>query len=339
MKSINRIIYMFLISLFIFSLSSAQDRRAGANGAPFLNVGIGARSVALGSATAAISNDVEQVFWNPAGVALKDQIVQASFNYNQWFADLNHNAAAVSYNFKDIGTIALGVITFGASDIPADRDIYPNNPDLWPYQIDKASGNTFNYLDLAVSVTYSKYVMDNLSLGVTAKLINQSIDDMSTSAIAFDIGTIYDIGMLNWKIAARMSNLGQDMTFYDFPYGIPLAFSIGTSIMPYSNDIAKLLLSVDAIKYQDSPQSFFAGGELTLLDILSLRGGYKINYSGTKDDGTTWRDPLETTIEGFSMGVGIHYPVSNYDLRVDYCYTSMDLFNGVHRISLNIGVR
>ncbi len=69
------------------------------------------------------------MFWNPAGIALaKDQSLQASFTHNHWFADLTQQAAAVSYNLEDIGTIGIGFMMFGISGIPADRDCIPAMP-------------------------------------------------------------------------------------------------------------------------------------------------------------------------------------------------------------------
>jgi len=340
MKTLFRVISLFMMIIFVVVSMQSQDRRSGANGAAFLNVGVGARAVGLGSATAALSNDVNQVFWNPAGVALRNDICQVSVDYNKWIADLNHNALGLSYNMQDIGTLALGVMMFGASDIPTDRDIFPNDPDLWPLQIDDNNSSTYSYSDLVISLTYSKYLMDNLSIGLTAKLISETIDDINTSTVAFDFGSVYDIGILNWKIAARLSNLGGDMKFYQYAFSLPLAFSIGTSIVPFSmENTASLMLTVDAIKYQDGPQYFFGGGELNIMDILSVRGGYKFNYSGTDDDGTMLRDPIATTLEGFSFGAGVKVPVTGYDIRVDYAFTTMDLYDGVHRVSLSFGIK
>ena len=339
MKTLFRVISLFMMILFVVVFTQSQSRRAGANGAAFLNIGVGARAVGLGSATTALSNDVNQVFWNPAGVALKDEMLQASFDYNKWIGDLNHNSFAVSYNMKDVGTLALGVIMFGASDIPADRDVYPNNPELQKFQIDDRTSDTYNYSDLMISLTYSRYLMDNLSLGITAKLISETIDEKSATAVGFDFGSVYDIGLANWKIAARMSNLGSDMKFYDFPVPLPLVFSIGTSVMPVNEDQYKVLLSIDGIKWQDGPQYFFAGGEVSIMDILSIRGGYKFNYSGTKDDGTSWRPARNNTLEGFSFGAGVKVPVSGYDIRIDYAFTDMDLFDPAHRISVHFGLK
>jgi hypothetical protein len=340
MKAIFRLFSIFLLIIFIGSLALSQNYKYGLNSAVFLNVGVGARSVGLGTASTALSNDANQVFGNPAGAALKDQTLQASVNYNKWIGDLNHNCAAISYNFKDIGTLSLGIITFGASDIPADRDYFPNDPILSKIQIDQNSGSTFNYMDMAVSLTYSRYLMDNLSLGITGKYINSTIDDLSASAFAVDIGSIYDIGVMGWKIAARLSNLGSDIKFYEVKSPIPMSFSIGTSFVPVNEQMVKVMVAIDGVKPQDGPQQFNVGGEVTLMDIFMIRSGYKLNYSGTKMESTFMNtNPADNTIEGISFGAGVKVPLEGYDVRFDYSYTSMDLLSATHRVSLHFGMK
>jgi hypothetical protein len=344
MKTIYRIFSLLLIFTMVVVVTQAQNRKAGLNAATFLNVGVGARDVGLGSAVTSISNDVNQVFWNPAGSALKYETVQAAVNYNKWIGDLNHNCVAVGYNLQDVGTISLGIITFGASDIPANRDYY-TDATLQANSMETNSASTYDYMDMAISLTYAKYVIDNLSLGVTAKYIHENIDDVTASSVAFDFGSIYDISK-RWKISARLTNLGSDIKFYDRSAPIPLWFSIGTSyeFSSYSDDMKtediKALILVDAVKPQDGQQYFFGGAELKLLDnAFAVRGGYKFFYSGTQDEATTYRSAYNTTVENYSLGASIKVPVEDYDIYFDYAYTSMDLFGGAHRVTLRFGLK
>jgi opacity protein-like surface antigen len=69
-----------------------------------------------------------------------------------------------------------------------------------------------------------------------------------------------------------------------------------------------------------------------------LRGGYKFNYSGVEDEGTTERRAIDTTIEGLTLGGGIQYDLSNYVVGIDYAFTQMDLLDNAHRISLRIAL-
>ena len=340
MKKINFVRFALLAALcFVLPFSgTAQQRKAGLTGAAFLKVGVGAKAVGLGSAATALSNDVNQMFWNPAGIALKDDKLQASFSYNKWFADLNHNAAAVAYNWEEVGTFGVGFVQFGITGIAADRDI-PLDPSLKPFQIEENSSSTYDYSDVAIQLSYARYVIDNLSLGATVKYVSQTIDGKAVTAFAVDFGSLYHIGVLDWTIAARFNNLGSDMKYYDIAFGLPLSFSIGTALSPYSDENGKLMVAVDAVKPQDGPQYFFTGAEYTLMNMISVRGGWKLNYAGTDDGGTTSRAAIKNTIEGFSAGAGFSTSVAGYNVRLDYAYTQMEILDAAHRITVSVGLK
>jgi hypothetical protein len=269
--------------------------------------------------------------------------MQGTVSYNKWIADLNHNAFGVSYKVGDIGTVGIGAIMFGVKGIKAYRDIAP--PGLEAFATDFATTDSYDYQDLSLQATFARNFSDQLSLGVTVKYISETLDDQTQSAVAVDLGSIYAIGSLgnyiyDWKISARLSNLGSGIKYYDVESPIPITFSVGTSFKPLKDDkIGELLVAVDAVKPQDSPQLFYVGGEYTFAGFLSVRGGWKFNYTGAEDDGTSTRAPIKQSIEGLSVGGGLRVDFSGYDLRFDYAMTSMDLLDSVHRITLTVGVK
>ena len=53
---------------------------AGTTSAEILKVGVGARAIAMGEASTALTDDVNSLYWNPAGLALMPR-GQASFTY------------------------------------------------------------------------------------------------------------------------------------------------------------------------------------------------------------------------------------------------------------------
>jgi hypothetical protein len=283
------------------------------------------------------------MFWNPAGIALRTEMMQASFSYNKWIADLNHNAFAVSYKMEDVGTIGLGVIMFGVNGIPAYRDVAPAA--LVSQQIDMATSSTFDYQDLALQLSFAKEFSDQLSLGVTAKYISEKLDDMTKGAFAVDLGSIYSLGSVggilnDWKISARLSNLGSGIKYYDVESPIPITFAVGTSFKVVKEEkLGDVLLAVDAVKPQDSPQLFYVGGEYTFGNFLSVRGGYKVSYSGADDGGTSTRAAIKQTIEGLSVGGGVRVELESYTVRFDYAMTQMDILDAVHRVTLSVGIK
>ncbi|MEO8166971.1 MAG: PorV/PorQ family protein [bacterium] len=336
MKTIRLSAMCLVAVLLATQVSISQDRKAGLTGAAFLKVGVGARAVALGSAVTALYGDVNQMFYNPAGIALTDQTLQATFNYNKWIADLGTSSAAVSYNLEGVGTIGVGVITLGLSNIPADRDF---DPDGNNGQFDKNTGATYNYRDIAYQATFSKYVIDQLSLGITLKGITQSIDGVSASAFALDFGSVYHIGVMDWTIAARFNNLGSDLKYFDIAAGLPLQFTIGTAMSPIKTENSAVMLAVDAAKPQDGPLYLFSGIEYSTMDLLAFRFGYKFNYSGTTSQPTLGSPSIDNTIEGFSAGLGVHTTYEGYTINVDYAYTKMQLLDNAHRFTVSVAMK
>ncbi|MBP1656484.1 MAG: hypothetical protein H6Q31_1085 [Bacteroidetes bacterium] len=338
-----------VIALLVLGMAvqtaDAQTRKSGVNSAAFLKVGVGARQVALGSAATSFTGDVSNMFWNPAGIALQNEMMQASFTHNNWIAGLQQEVAAVSYNLEDIGTFGVGFMTFGISDIPADRDYGYTDPQLHALEIDAVGASVYDYQDLLVQATFSRYITDNLSLGVTAKYINEKIDDQSASAVAFDLGSVYSLGFMGWNIGARLNNLGSDVKFYDYAAPIPLTFSIGTSMIPITFGESSIMLAVDLVKPQDGQQYYYSGLEANLEKMFFLRLGWKFNYSyfgllgNGIDGGTSQRAPIATSNEKGSFGGGVRVPLEGYALQFDYAYTVFTSLDAVHRFTIAVSVK
>ena len=323
---VKKIFTLLLIVLVACPIAFSQ-RKAGANSAAFLKVGVGARAVGMGSASTTIGGDVEQMFWNPAGIALRDQKLQAAFSYNNWLAGIKQNVGSLAYNWEGVGTIGIGFISFGVSDIQATRD---------PFN-DLSTNPTYDYMDIAAQITFARRVTDRLSLGITGKYIREKIDDLTASAVAFDVGSLYDIGFMGWKVGARLSNIGGDIKYYDFSSPIPITFSMGSSIAPLNTESQVGRLAVDLVKQQDYVAYFNLGMEYEVENMLALRAGYKLNYSDVEDPGRTSRNPIQTSIEGWSLGGGVHTNWSDYDVHIDYAFTDMKIVKDVHRFSIRFG--
>lgn len=315
-----------LLVLVLACPSVFGQRKAGTNAAAFLKVGAGAREVAMGSAVTTVAGGVDQMFWNPAGIALRDETAQASFSYANWLAGITHVVGAVSYQLPEVGTIGAGLITFGDTGIPATRDPFT----------DPATTTSYDYMDMAIQVTFARYVTDRLSLGITGKFISEKIDDKTATAVAFDVGSLYDIGILGWKVGARLTNVGSDLKYYDFSSPIPITFSMGTSLTPLATETQQWLVSADVVKQQDYLPYYNVGMEYSVLQMLYLRAGYKLNYSDTEDAGRASRNPIQATIEGWSLGGGVRACVSGLMVSIDYAFTDMKIVQDIHRFTIRL---
>jgi len=336
-----------LALLLVLSVGQAVDagvRKSGLTGAAFLKIGVGARPVALASAYTTVTGDVNQLFYNPAGTALGANGNQVTLFHNEWIADLSHDAVGYVRDVEGIGTIGVSLVTLGLSDINSDRDAVPqfvlDTGTFIPN--DTRTSGSYNYRDLALGLTWARHVTNRLDMGITGKIISQSIDSETARAYALDLGAIYRIDYQNTKIGARINNLGSDIEFYDIGAPLPLVFSIGASSDVYANadQGMKVTVLADATKAQDSEQLLFGGVEVQVMEMLQLRSGYKLNYQGIEDEkvdeanGGTFDAPR--TEEGLSAGLGVGFSMAGYDATVDYAFTEFGILDSVHRFSLQV---
>ncbi len=331
MKLYHRIATALIVGLLLATSAQAALRKPGITGATFLKVAVGARMAALGSAATTIYNDPNMIFWNPAGIQTDNGKTQIALNYDDWLLQFKHQAAAITHGFGNWGTVGLGFIYMGLSDIPADRDIVPpgyNGASMEDLGVGRY--DSFDYYDLAMALAYAKQFTDRFRMGVTVKYIYEKIDTETAGSLAFDFGAVYETGFRDLAIGARINNVGEDFKFYAIGAPLPLNFSIGASVAIAQEKNSQLRLLADLTKPQDSPQLYFTGAEWLLYEKLALRGGYKFNYSGSRDEKTQ----VLQTDEGVSFGAGVHMMIGDCRFWFDYGYTDFHVFDATHRFSL-----
>lgn len=336
---------IFVLILFIGSGFGQEMKKTGSSGASILKVAVGARATALAGATTTLLGDVNQLFWNPAGIVLESGKTQVTFSYNDWIADLSHNSFAAARSFGDLGTFAIGGMMSGVSDIVANRDIQPGLEGV--EYVDDA---TFGYNSNFVALSWGKSFTDKLSLGATAKYFSETIDGVGVHAFAMDFGAIYKVGFRDLTFGARIQNLGQDYEYYYIPVNLPLVFSFGASYSFIDSDVFGLKGYVDASKPLDADQMVLGAVESHLFKNLYVRSGYKFNFQGITDEflnrnvyypteavnRASWlnKQTYKRTDEGMSIGAGLEIPYDNYELIIDYTWTNFEILDNVNRFSL-----
>ena len=322
--------------LFIFCLagiSFSQNANLGTSGAQFLQVPIGARESAMGGAVVGLTGDASSVFWNPAGI-VKVNSVEAQFSYLNWFDLFDLNAVAAVYNMQDAGTIALSLISFTTGEMEITTEEQPNG-----------TGRFFDAGDLALGISYARYLTDRFSVGLTVKYVSQRIWNETADGFAFDIGTQYRLDFQNLTIAMSMANFGGDLQYGgpdldivyskndNYPtsrlapgtlktdtYPLPLNFQVGIGFDIYQADFIKIRGGIDAVHPNDNNERLHFGTEFSFFDRLFLRAGYKYNY----DD------------EDFTFGAGANVPFSGSSVYFDYAYSLYNILPSVHRITVGL---
>ncbi|MDT3740249.1 MAG: PorV/PorQ family protein [Candidatus Kapabacteria bacterium] len=318
-----------------YGASAGEFSKVGAAGGQFLKIGVGARANGMGGAFGAVSNDLSSIFWNPAGLA-EISTMSADFSYTQWFATYSHNFGAICMPVGDGYTAAFSVVSLSSGDIPVTTVEKP-----------EGTGSVYQVNDIAVGATFSGFLTDQFSFGITVKYVQNAFSSVTANGFAFDIGTKYDTGIQGIKLGFSMHNLSTQMqydgtdlrktmklddalsqapldaTLIAYPYNLPITFRAGLAADILEIDEHKLLGSADFITLTDVPEQFCLGAEYVWNDLLAIRGGYIFGQNQL----------------GISGGVGLKYFGGGFGGTIDYSINPTVSLGLVNRLSilLNFG--
>jgi len=335
MKSIRRLIILGVVHFSIFGtavVSGQEYQKIAQTGFQFLSVVSDARAAALGEALTAVDMRSSALFFNPAGMARMPGAFDVTFSQNSWIADITHNtfsaafnpangrygAIGVSLQFVDYGEIQ-GTMNWG------NRQGYIKTEIMTPSAF-------------AVGIGYAKALSDRFTVGghirsthqylgrnvIIAAADEEGVDTRDihkniASTLAFDFGTIFNTNYKSLAFGMTVKNFSREITYEEESFQLPLIFNLGISmdLFDYTRDIGNfgnsLMLSVDATHPRSHPEQIKIGLDYTVLQFLSLRGGYIAN----NDE------------DGITFGFGI----SQFGLAIDYAYTPFGVWDSVQRMT------
>ncbi|MFC2061073.1 PorV/PorQ family protein [Elusimicrobiota bacterium] len=303
--------FILFISTICFSMSGADagiftKDKIGTTSAQFLKLGIGARPVAMGEAFAGLADDVNAIYWNPAGLNLIDGR-QISAMHSIWFEEIAFSWAGYTQKAYN-GTIGIAVNYLTAGTM----DSYDNTGE--------ALDETYTAYDLAFTCAYAREISE-IPLGISLKIINSKIEDESAIGIAADIGALKTISeSRNIKAGLVIQNLGSGLKFIDTRDPLPLNIKIGSYMNMLEED---LLLTCDVNFPIDNQINAHIGAEYRYdIGDVSLypRIGYKTNTINDLD-----------SLSGLSAGFGVFYS----NISLDYAWVPYWEFGSTHRVSAN----
>lgn len=334
-----------LIFSYIFVLAVTGSRSAETKyAASFLELGIGARALAMGSAQVGLSEDATGFYWNPSGISFIKGL-QVSSMYADLFGSLeNQHYVSVAMPLFGGAAVSLSWIRLSVDDIPRYSFDEATSGTAWQriqglaLPLDSGPEGFFGSYDDAYVVTFAKYQRINWDLGwqyfelpvdfgygMNFKMIRQSIDDKSGSGIGIDFGVITKLNLSD--------------VFEDAYYG---KLAIGLNMQ----DIAETKISWDTdSKHKDKIERNFKYGFSYIQPLTFMKSQLTVAYDiNSKYDGTAHlgMEMLYNSLmalrlgsnEGsFTTGAGIYF----WKFRFDYAYQSHDLGNS-HRVSILFGL-
>ena len=320
----------------------ADWKRSGQAAMPFLQLGAGARLMAMGDAGLAITGDASALFYNPAGLAYIEGRSLMLGNMN-WLLDTQIQSGAFAMRVGQIGVFGVSAMFYNYGD-PVKAT-----------QID--AGSEFGYSDIGeftpsefvIGLGYARQISSQFALGGQVKLAHQDLlggdiksriaykmpdgtwkqedHEAKWTSLVFDFGTVYNTGFRDLTLAMSFRNFGGEVKYERDAYDIPLTFRFGVTasmfkLLNKQSEDMDLLLNVDYLHPRDWSERMNVGLEYNLNKMFYLRGGYKINY----------------TSEGLCLGGGFNLNLPMGGVRIDYAYkdTKDTLFDAVHVYTLCI---
>ncbi len=317
-----------LILLFLTLLCLSTSLFAGVGGAgiagSFLQVPIGARPTAMGSAYISISNDASGIFYNAAGMSSLKQSIFAT-SYRAMKLDRKLGYAAIVFPTQGNSIIGFSWLYAGSGSVKA-RNLN-GNPE----------GHLISQDNSQFSVLFAKRFEKYLSFGFKGSYLHSKFAEMSVFSVGIDLGaTLYlsqlfsreqrdlmaiqdmQVGLIVRNLAANFKWNNND---YLNTYGsatsggsdqvddFPVEIGLGGSARFFER---KLLVSTDLVKNFKESFIIHSGAEYFLTKEFAIRSGY--------------------TDKSLTAGFGYVFNLEKIGVVFDYAFSSDKVGEGSEHI-------
>lgn len=349
----NLRVLLSLLFLFAAARGYGQDFTSVSFGDDFLSIGGGARALGMGSAHAAVANDVTAGYWNVAGLA-SIQHIQASYMHSERFSGVvNYDYGAVALPIEENNSVvAISFFRQGVDNIKNTLNAFDSDRQL-PTADPTNFFAEFSARDMAFFLSYATSPTEGFSWGATAKLLNSRLGPFADAwGYSIDLGMLVRSDFVNWGI--NLQNITSLMKFWDTnPQTLqPLAETFNDAIPEGQNertpptvkfglskdlafsDFAVLVASDVDIRFEGREEFYInlgkmsfephVGTELAYKDVVSIRAGLTDFFNDF--DGNMSVSP--------TFGAGLRFEM----LSLDYSFSNFSgvssVLGNTHRISL-----
>ncbi|PLX09379.1 MAG: hypothetical protein C0596_02220 [Marinilabiliales bacterium] len=201
-----------VLIIFIFAANSLFAQIAPKYSNEFLAIGVGGRALGMGNSVVASVDDINSVYWNPAGLTKLEKQMEIGAMHSEYFAGVaKYDFIGASYKIDDKSSVGLSMIRFGVDDIPNTLDLVDSDGNI---RYDRIS--SFSVADYAFLFSYARMLpVDGLSVGGNIKLIRRNAGDFADAwGFGFDLSAMYEMG--NWKFGANLRDVTSTFNAWNF---------------------------------------------------------------------------------------------------------------------------
>ena len=291
---------------------------AGTVGAAFLKIEGGSRPAGLGGAFAGLANDINTIFWNPAGLtAVHDQELTAMQHFS--FAEINNQTIGYA---QRVERLVWGASFLGSFTEIERRQGPTEDPD---------STATIGGFATGLSLAYP--LGTAMSIGGTAKVISEQLDIQNVYGVAADVGVILHLLDNHLGIGVAVQNAGILGGGENLPMALRAGIAYRTWKAPATEVETEEPMSVQEVwalvadahlPLLDANPSFHVGVERWFYDSIAARVGYRIGMN-------------ENPSDGLALGIGVRRSgedmLANIDFQFDYAFVPDAYVGNAHRVS------
>lgn len=353
MKNLKLISTILLIHVVL----NGQTVRKYSN--EFMNIGVDAAALGMANTVTSSTNDVNAVYWNPAGL-LKLEDSQVALMHANYFANIaQYDYIAYAKPIDNESAWGISLIRFGVDDILDTTELIDNQGN-----IDYNRINLFSTADYGFTFSYArKLKLQEFQYGVNAKVIRRVIGKFASAwGFGFDVGfqyqkndwqfglmlrditTTYNVWNIdeaaykkiadaipgqnqelpeNTEITAPKAQLGLSKKFIiRYDYSLLAAANINMRFAKTNDLISNDFVSIDpalGFEFGYTDLVFLRAGAGNFQNIQQLNGSEKVNFQP-------------------NIGLGFKYK----GIQVDYALTNLanqnsSLYSNVFSIKVDLG--
>ncbi|NJD10573.1 MAG: PorV/PorQ family protein [Gemmatimonadetes bacterium] len=349
-----------------------ENSGAGTTSAEFLLMGAGARGMAIGPSFAALTRDVESLYYNPAGLPLMNGM-EVGLTMMPYFADTNYMWAGIAMPLAggEYG-FGLSIANFGFSNMPIYTEEDPTGTSELMYGVSET----------VLGLSFAHAFIDRFTAGATLKLITDKLGQTSANTFALDVGTNYHseltgrpiaLAFVTQNLGRSLKHTGAGLDFSNFPVAsdpaypsqpkdpmparyeaqasaIPVVFRVGLAYDVLSSAANRLSLLTEFNEYYNVGASYGFGGEYAFTpEGLPFSAALRGNYAYQPDNNLSGQETRDwagaTTVDGEGMdgvtlGGGLAFNLGeNYSLKADYAWRNFGVLGAKNVFSVGIGWR
>jgi hypothetical protein len=184
----------------------------------FLNIGAGARGLAMGGAQVASVEDGTSGYWNPAGLAGVKEVPSVNIMHAEYFAGIGkYDYGSIAIPLRDEKrVVGLSILRFAVDDIP--NTLFLVDPDG---SVNYNNIRTFSSADYAFLLSYGQKLKDEdnkkLSFGGNVKVIHRKVGSFATAwGFGLDAGIRYQTK--NWRLGLTARDISTTFNAWSFSF-------------------------------------------------------------------------------------------------------------------------